>query len=43
VRGVEEPYLLSVHGETYARYVERVGRFAPRVGRTATFITLSER
>lgn len=33
VRVVEEPYLLRVHGERYARYAARVGRFAPGVGR----------
>lgn len=33
VRGVEEPYLHTVHGETYAAYRLRVGRFIPRVGR----------
>lgn len=32
-RVVEEPYLLRTHGETYARYAARVGRFAPGVGR----------
>ncbi|MFI5025779.1 MAG: methyltransferase family protein [Solirubrobacterales bacterium] len=32
VRRVEEPYLLRVHGETYARYAARVGRFVPGVG-----------
>ncbi|HMJ02086.1 MAG TPA: isoprenylcysteine carboxylmethyltransferase family protein [Conexibacter sp.] len=33
VRAVEEPYLLSVHGTTYATYAARVGRFLPGVGR----------
>jgi hypothetical protein len=33
VRGVEEPYLHTVHGETYAASRLRVGRFIPRVGR----------
>ncbi len=33
VRVVEEPYLLQVHGETYAAYAARVGRFLPGVGR----------
>jgi protein-S-isoprenylcysteine O-methyltransferase Ste14 len=33
VRMVEEPYLRSVHGQTYASYVARTGRFAPGVGR----------
>lgn len=32
VRVVEEPYLLSVHGERYAEYAARVGRFVPGVG-----------
>jgi protein-S-isoprenylcysteine O-methyltransferase Ste14 len=26
----EERHLLSVHGEAYARYVARTGRFVPR-------------
>jgi protein-S-isoprenylcysteine O-methyltransferase Ste14 len=33
VRVVEEPYLLKVHGRTYAEYAARVGRFVPRLGR----------
>ena len=33
VRAVEEPYLLAVHGETYAAYVRRAGRFLPGIGR----------
>ena len=33
VRLVEEPYLLSTHGDSYANYVARVGRFVPGVGR----------
>lgn len=33
VRVVEEPYLLKVHGDAYARYAARVGRFVPGVGR----------
>ncbi|MEV4135023.1 isoprenylcysteine carboxylmethyltransferase family protein [Dactylosporangium sp. NPDC049742] len=33
VRAVEEPYLLRVHGATYAAYAARVGRFLPGVGR----------
>jgi protein-S-isoprenylcysteine O-methyltransferase Ste14 len=33
VRVVEEPYLLRVHGATYADYARRVGRFVPGVGR----------
>lgn len=32
VRLVEEPYLLRVHGDAYARYSARVGRFVPRLG-----------
>jgi protein-S-isoprenylcysteine O-methyltransferase Ste14 len=32
VRLVEEPYLLQVHGEEYADYAGRVGRFVPGVG-----------
>lgn len=35
VRVVEEPYLRQVHGEAYAAYAARVGRFVPRVGRLA--------
>lgn len=34
VRVVEEPYLLQAHGEIYARYAARVGRFLPGIGRT---------
>ncbi|MBA2764135.1 MAG: isoprenylcysteine carboxylmethyltransferase family protein [Thermoleophilaceae bacterium] len=33
VRVVEEPYLLSTHGATYAEYTSRVGRFVPGIGR----------
>ena len=33
VRVVEEPYLLRVHGATYAEYAQRTGRFVPGVGR----------
>ena len=32
-RLVEEPYLLRAHGDEYARYAARVGRFFPLVGR----------
>jgi len=32
-RLVEEPYLLSRHGESYGSYAGRVGRFLPGVGR----------
>lgn len=35
VRSVEEPYLARTHGEEYARYAARVGRFFPGVGRYA--------
>ena len=31
-RWVEEPYLLRTHGEAYAEYARRVGRFLPRIG-----------
>jgi len=34
VRGVEEPYLASVHGDGYRAYALRVGRFVPRLGRS---------
>ena len=33
VRLVEEPYLLKTHGECYAGYASRVGRFVPGLGR----------
>ncbi len=33
VRLVEEPYLLSAHGQAYAAYAARAGRFVPGVGR----------
>jgi protein-S-isoprenylcysteine O-methyltransferase Ste14 len=32
VRLVEEPYLRSVHGSAYQRYLMTAGRFVPRVG-----------
>jgi protein-S-isoprenylcysteine O-methyltransferase Ste14 len=32
-RLVEEPYLIHAHGDAYARYAARVGRFLPGVGR----------
>lgn len=32
-RLVEEPYLLRTHGDAYASYAARVGRFLPGVGR----------
>jgi protein-S-isoprenylcysteine O-methyltransferase Ste14 len=34
VRVVEEPYLLTTHGEAYRDYLAGVGRFIPGVGRT---------
>lgn len=33
VRIVEEPYLPRTHGDRYASYASRVGRFMPGVGR----------
>jgi protein-S-isoprenylcysteine O-methyltransferase Ste14 len=33
VRVVEEPYLLSIHGDAFARYASEVGRFLPALGR----------
>lgn len=33
VRVVEEPYLLHAHGDEFAQYAARVGRFFPYVGR----------
>ncbi len=33
VRLVEEPHLLRVHGEAYARYAAAVSRFVPGLGR----------
>ncbi|WP_203805034.1 methyltransferase family protein [Actinoplanes couchii] len=35
VRRVEEPYLLRAHGDSYAAYAARVGRFVPGLGRLA--------
>ncbi|WP_406727376.1 isoprenylcysteine carboxylmethyltransferase family protein [Streptomyces sp. GD-15H] len=35
VRVVEEPYLTAVHGEGYAAYTARAGRFLPGIGRRA--------
>jgi len=32
VRAVEEPYLLRAHGEEFAAYAARVGRFVPGLG-----------
>jgi protein-S-isoprenylcysteine O-methyltransferase Ste14 len=34
VRVVEEPYLMTTHGDTYRDYLAGVGRFIPGVGRT---------
>ncbi len=34
-RKIEEPHLLETHGEAYAGYARRVGRFFPGVGRLA--------
>ncbi len=36
VRVVEEPYLRRTHGDAYADYAARVGRFFPGVGRLRT-------
>jgi protein-S-isoprenylcysteine O-methyltransferase Ste14 len=33
VRTAEEPYLLTTHGDAYAAYAARTGRFVPGVGR----------
>jgi protein-S-isoprenylcysteine O-methyltransferase Ste14 len=33
VRVVEEPHLLTVHGDAYLNYLANVGRFVPAVGR----------
>ena len=33
VRGVEEPYLRTVHGASYLTYADQVGRFLPGLGR----------
>lgn len=32
VRVVEEPYLVTTHGDDYRRYAARVGRFLPGIG-----------
>jgi protein-S-isoprenylcysteine O-methyltransferase Ste14 len=32
VRLVEEPYLVRTHGDEYARYAQKVGRFVPGLG-----------
>ncbi len=36
IRLIEEPHLKRVHGEPYARYAARVGRFLPGLGRLRT-------
>jgi protein-S-isoprenylcysteine O-methyltransferase Ste14 len=33
VRTAEEPYLLTTHGDAYADYAARTGRFVPGIGR----------
>jgi protein-S-isoprenylcysteine O-methyltransferase Ste14 len=33
VRLVEEPHLLATHGEAYASWAERTGRFFPGIGK----------
>jgi protein-S-isoprenylcysteine O-methyltransferase Ste14 len=33
VRFVEEPHLRQLHGDDYAVYASRVGRFVPGIGR----------
>jgi protein-S-isoprenylcysteine O-methyltransferase Ste14 len=33
VRTAEEPYLLAAHGDAYAAYAARTGRFVPGIGR----------
>ena len=35
VRTAEEPYLLATHGDAYAAYAARTGRFVPGIGRLA--------
>ncbi len=37
VRFIEEPYLLTTHGGSYARYAAVTGRFVPGIGRLTTF------
>lgn len=39
VRCVEEPHLRRVHGDAYAAYARRVGRFVPLVGRQRSTTT----
>jgi protein-S-isoprenylcysteine O-methyltransferase Ste14 len=34
VRAVEEPYLARTHGDAYAQYTAKVGRFLPLLGRS---------
>ena len=43
VRRIEEPYLLWVHGEQYAVYAARVGRFIPGIGRLRDRLGLDAR
>jgi len=38
-RLIEEPYLFRVHGEPYAAYIVRVGRFLPGIGRLRRVIS----
>ena len=33
VRSVEEPYLITAHGDHYRRWAATAGRFVPGVGR----------
>ncbi|HEY7831288.1 MAG TPA: isoprenylcysteine carboxylmethyltransferase family protein [Solirubrobacteraceae bacterium] len=42
-RFIEEPYLATVHGEHYAAYAARVGRFFPGVGRLTPRATAGSR
>ena len=34
VRFVEEPYLLTLHGEKYQSYAASIGRFLPALGKS---------
>ncbi|WP_369134221.1 methyltransferase [Modestobacter sp. I12A-02662] len=43
VRAVEEPYLRNAHGDAYARYAARTGRFVPGVGRLPDAATATGR
>ncbi|GAA4626328.1 methyltransferase family protein [Cellulomonas oligotrophica] len=42
VRVVEEPYLRRTHGDHYAQYASRVGRFVPGIGRLRAPVSASE-